>query len=78
VNDRAILSRFLSIFALAAALAVTGCYDPDAGTIPADRATRAELVRANSDGPPKPSKSRRKPQDFGDVSPASRGGKGKS
>jgi hypothetical protein len=76
VNDVAPRSRSLSIIALAAALAITGCYDPDAGTISADRTTRAELVRANTDRSPEPSRSRPKRPDFNDVSPASRAGKG--
>src|SRR5262249_8600069 len=76
VNDLANCSRSLSIFGLAAALAIPGCYDPDAGMVSADRTKRAQSIRANSDRPPEPSRSRTKRPDFNDVSPASRAGKG--
>jgi hypothetical protein len=77
LNGHGVLTRALSIFLLVVVMATTGCYDPDAGTITADRATREALVRSVSDAPPKPSRSRSKRPDFNDVSPGPRGEKGK-
>ena len=55
------------ILALVAGL--TGCQDPDIGTIKADRSVVQQLQRANSDRPSLPSKSSRKRPDLNDLSP---------
>jgi len=55
-----------------ACLAMAGCYDPDAGTISAERDVAGRLGRAPADAARVPVKGSRKAPDYNDVTPRSR------